>query len=259
MTSVEHDDVAVRAADIDESFVPRARDDISFVELDGELVVAAPATIAAGQIDAHWLDRTASLVWGAFDGEGTVGELIDELSDAFSVPRDVVRDDVLDLVRTLGRVGLLDGVAAEPPPTARRARPEGLPVGAVVAPFELEDARGGTVTSDDLVGRRLVLVNWSPTCGYCLRIAPDLAELEPVLRDSATQLLLVASGDATANERALEPSGLAARLLLGDIALFRGLGTPCAYIVDSDGRIASELAVGANEVPALVREALGRE
>ena len=54
------------ADDIGETFVPRPRGDVSFVEVDNELVVAAPAGPFAS--DAHWLDRTASIVWKAFDG-----------------------------------------------------------------------------------------------------------------------------------------------------------------------------------------------
>ena len=54
------------ADDIDETFVPRPRAEVSFVEVDNELVVAAPVGPLVS--DAHWLDRTASIVWKAFDG-----------------------------------------------------------------------------------------------------------------------------------------------------------------------------------------------
>jgi hypothetical protein len=94
------------ADDIGETFVPRPRGDVSFVEVDNELVVAAPAGPFAS--DAHWLDRTASVVWQAFDGVTSVGSLVDELAAAL-VPIVTSRDDVLELRRTLGRAGLLDG------------------------------------------------------------------------------------------------------------------------------------------------------
>ena len=60
------------ADDIDETFVPRPRGDVSFVEVDNELVVAAPTGPFAS--DAHWLDRTASIVWNAFDGVTPLGD-----------------------------------------------------------------------------------------------------------------------------------------------------------------------------------------
>ena len=67
-----------RPADtIDEQFVPRRRRDVSHVEVDDELVLAAPAQGA--RYDAHWLDRTASVVWKTFDGITPLGELIDDL------------------------------------------------------------------------------------------------------------------------------------------------------------------------------------
>ena len=40
--------------------------------------------------------------------------------------------------------------------------------------------------------------------------------------------------------------------------LFTGIGTPSAYVVDADGAVAAELAYGAVEVPALLRELLAR-
>src|SRR5262245_23054163 len=97
----------VSAEAIDEAFVPRRAASVSFVELDNELVVAVerPGT---HEFDAHWLDRSASIVWSCFDGVTSLHALIDDLHDAFGTDRDVVRDDVIALTRTLGRAGLLE-------------------------------------------------------------------------------------------------------------------------------------------------------
>jgi hypothetical protein len=108
---------------IDEDFVPRRTAHASYVELDGEFVIALerPGT---GHFDAHWLDRTAAIVWSSFDGATPLRQLIDELGAAFGAHRDVVRDDVMHLARTLGRAGLLEGVAYEPPTPVMPSRPE---------------------------------------------------------------------------------------------------------------------------------------
>ena len=250
--------VAFTADDIDETFVPRHNALVSYVELDDELVVAA-APDGSRHFDAHWLDRSAALIWSNFDGIVSLGELIDELSDAFGTDRGIVRDDVLDLARTLGRAGLLEGVAFEPPKPVVPVRPDGLPIGTEIPSFSLTDLDGRRVTSDDTHGRAHVFVNWSPSCGFCVRVAPDLAALVPGLRAAGFDLVLIASGSVADNRRVLDDAGLACRVLgREDYALFDGFGTPTAYVVAADGTIGSELVVGAVEVPALLRRLVER-
>jgi hypothetical protein len=92
-------------------------------------------------------------------------------------------------------------------------------------------------------------------------IAPTLATLQPDLREHDTELVLLAHGTADANRTLLAGADLDCTLLLqgGDpVEIFRGLGTPCAYLVDERGAIASPLAMGANQVPALVTITAGR-
>ena len=254
MTTTDGD---LHADEIDEQFVPRPRRGVSFVEVDDELVIAAPAD--GGHFDAHWLDRTAAVVWRTLDGSTTLEGLIDELSDAFAADRDVVRADVLELARSLGRAGLLEAVVAEPPPAPTASRPDGLPLGTPVPAWNLRDLAGREVASDDFAGRQYVLVNWSPSCGFCVRVASELAALTDALHAENIGLVLLASGNATTNRHLLEETGLACTVVLqDDLQVFRGLGTPCAYLVDADGRLASELAVGAGQVPALLRRVLGK-
>ena len=254
------------ADDIDETFVPRPRAEVSFVEVDDELVVAAPVGPFAS--DAHWLDRTASIVWNAFDGVTSLGELVDDLAAAFGADRDLVRDDVLELTRTLGRAGLLDGVAYVAPAAVHPLRPEGLPVGTALPAFTRRDLDGAFVRNEDLTGARWCVVNWSPSCGYCVNIAAELAELVPALADVGVALVLFATGPADENRQLLAHAGLRARVLLdgrpprsnprstppnrrrhGEAGLFTGIGTPSAYLVDAEGAVATELAYGAVECP----------
>ena len=42
----------------------------------------------------------------------------------------------------------------------------------------------------------------------------------------------------------------------GDARVFDGLGTPAAYLIDEEGRVAEPLAVGAHHVPGLARKAV---
>jgi peroxiredoxin len=245
------------AASIDGSFVPRPRRDVASVELDGEAVLAA-AVGDPPSVLTHWLNATGTIVWSCFDGQASLDELIADLSDAFGVDEQIVRVDVVELTQGLGRAGLLQGVEAEV--GRQHAHSEtstaGLPLGTEVAPFALADLEGERVGLEALRGRRFLLVNWSPACVFCLRIAGELAELVPALRAHGVDLILMATGSADDNRGVLSDSGLDCTVLLdhdADVDLFRGLGTPCAYLVDEEGKIASNLALGAIQVPALAK------
>src|SRR5262245_6384078 len=225
-------DAGERPADtIDEQFVPGRRAEVSYVEIDGEQVLAAPTEGA--RYDAHWLDRTAAIVWQTYDGVTPLSELIDDLAEAFGADRDVVRDDVLTLTSALGRAGLLEGVAAAPPVHAHQLRPDGLAVGTEVPAFSGRDLDGRPVHSRDPVGSPHCLVHWSPACGFCARIAPELAQLQPRLAAEGITLVLVSGHDAAANRALLQSAALQCPVIIEDpdaeeIALFSGLGTPCA-------------------------------
>ena len=73
-------------------------------------------------------------------------------------------------------------------------------------------------------------------------------------------LVFITLGDAEENRPLLEEHGLQPRLLLGDqgeTEVFAGVGTPAAYLVDAEGRAASELTIGSDTVPLLARSAAG--
>ena len=254
----------IEPAEIDRFFVPRPRADIAFVELDGEAVIAATAG-DDGRLFTHWLNPIGTIVWQCFDGEVSLDELIIDLAGAFDADPDIVADDVVELSRALGRSGLLDGVSAQLSLGSSGGdgyEPEGLPQGSEVPSFSRRDLDGNDVAVGDLRGRRLVLVNWSPSCGFCAAIASELAALHADLRAHDTELVLLAFGSADDNRSLLDEAELTCTVLLqGDEAvdLFRGLGTPCAYLVDEHGAIASGLAVGANQVPGLARLAAGHD
>jgi peroxiredoxin len=153
-------------------------------------------------------------------------------------------------------------------PQAAPSRPvqptSGIPVGAALSPFRLPSLSGESVELADFRGKRALLVHWSPGCGFCERIASDLAGLQGDLRKRKTELVFASYGDVEANRGLAERHGLDCPILLqdesGSVEAFRGLGTPAAYLLDEGGRVAAPLAVGANEVPAFAREvAQGRK
>jgi peroxiredoxin len=177
---------------------------------------------------------------------------------------------VYQLFQQQGRiVGQLENIEQMIPEIADAAghhegRRRGIPVAMSIPPFELPDLEGTIVTQGDLEGRRALLVNWSTTCGFCDAIIDDLAKLQDRLAKRDVDVVLVSRGDPEENRRFVEGRGLRCRILLqpegnGGIAAFAGIGTPAAYLIDEHGRVAKPMALGAEEVPSLVREAAGRQ
>jgi peroxiredoxin len=265
-TSVEPDQTAlsesdeqseaegIAAEEIDASFVPRLRPEVAALEVEGEAVLHVEGTH-----DLHWLNGTASIVASFFDGSTTLDEAIRDLSDAFHTDPEVVGNDVLEITREVGRAGLLDGVRRHVPEHAHT--PQGLDVGTELPSFSFPDLEGNPVAFEDLRGQRVLLVNWSPGCGFCQKITGELADLQPDLRERGVRLVLVSMGTPDDNRRLLEEHNLDTTLLLQDqdrLEFFAGIGTPAAYLLDEDGNTASELSLGALDVPKLARELAGR-
>ena len=92
--------------EIHEGFVPRPSPVVGSVYLDGEAVL-----LRGGTAEVHHLNSTGALIWQCLDGQATLRELVDDISDAYQADRAAVAEDVLGVVRQLGSLGLLAGVA----------------------------------------------------------------------------------------------------------------------------------------------------
>lgn len=204
------------------------------------------------------LNDTAAVVWQCLDGSSSVRAISADIAEVYRAPVDAVTSDVLVLVAQLGALGLLEGI--EPARARRPEPPVGLEVGSPLPDLEVSDLAGGVVQLADLPGR-LVLVNWSPRCGWCVRLAPDLAAQQQGRDDAGVMLVLLATASAEENQALLADTGLSPDrvLLLGEQPnpVFPGIGTPAAYEV-VNGRIAAPLAVGKPPVEELARDACAR-
>ena len=134
-----------------------------------------------------------------------------------------------------------------------------LAVGDVFGSFRLPDLDGREVALEAYRGRKVLLVSWSPSCGFCDMIGGDLAQLEDKLAKHGTALVLTSYGDVERNRALAEEHGLRCPILLGEPAEFDGHGTPVAYLLDEQGQVAEPLAHGSDEVLALAWRAAGRK
>jgi peroxiredoxin len=117
--------------------------------------------------------------------------------------------------------------------------------------IELPDLNGETVSLRYFRGKRLVVLFWDPECQFCGEMLPDLRAWEDNDPEEAPMLLVVSTGseEATRKMRLSSPVLLDAHLTAA--RAFGAPGTPSAVLIDEQGRVVSELAVGAPAVLAL--------
>ena len=127
----------------------------------------------------------------------------------------------------------------------------GLPLGAPAPPLDGLAALSGAVPS--FGGRESLVVFWNPDCGFCRSMHEELLAWESAANGSSPQLVLIASGD----EERMRAEGFRSPVLLDpDWTLgeaFSAGGTPSAVMIDVEGRVASEVLVGAEAILARVR------
>jgi thiol-disulfide isomerase/thioredoxin/uncharacterized membrane protein YphA (DoxX/SURF4 family) len=119
--------------------------------------------------------------------------------------------------------------------------PPPLKKGDRVPALRLADLNGRTVDFATLRGRRTLLLFWNSSCGFCEAMLEDLKAWERTRPEDAPELLVIAAGSSEANQ---DPNFRAGQL-------FGAGGTPSALVLDEEGRVASDVGVGAPAVFAL--------
>lgn len=117
--------------------------------------------------------------------------------------------------------------------------------------LRLRDLNDGTVSMKDFRGHQTLLLFWNPGCGYCQQMLSDLRDWEIARPPSAPKIVVVSTGTVEEN-RAMNlrsPVVLDQNFQAG--AAFGANGTPMGVLLDAEGRIASDVAAGAQAVFAL--------
>lgn len=124
-------------------------------------------------------------------------------------------------------------------------------IGEAAPDIHLPDLDGRQVSLAAFRGQDTLVLFWNPACGFCLRMLDDLKAWEASRADASPRLLVVSTGSAETN-RAM---GLRSPVVLDagfeSARAFGTGGTPSAVLLDKDGRIASEVAVGSPAVLTL--------
>ena len=121
-------------------------------------------------------------------------------------------------------------------------------VGEEAPEVKLPDLEGKTVELADFRGEKTLVLFWNPGCGFRQQMLPDLKEWESQAPEGAPRLVLVSAGSEEANRE----QGLSSTVVLDqNFAVGRAFGasgTPSAVLVDAQGKVASDMAVGAPAV-----------
>jgi peroxiredoxin len=124
----------------------------------------------------------------------------------------------------------------------------GLVIGDQAPPLKLPNIEGAVVSLESYLGSETLVLFWNPHCGFCNNMLRELKAWEANIPAGAPKLLVVSTGSVEDNRA----TGLSSPVVLDSSfsarAAFGVNGTPSAVLVDSEGKIASEVAVGAYAV-----------
>jgi methylamine dehydrogenase accessory protein MauD len=127
-------------------------------------------------------------------------------------------------------------------------------VGDPAPEIKLPELSGETIELEDFEGEKTLVLFWNPGCGFCQRMLDDLKALESDPPTEASRILVVSGGTVEDNEA----MGLSSPVVLDQQfavgRAFGAFGTPSAVLVDEEGKVASEVAVGDQEVLALAKQ-----
>jgi peroxiredoxin len=167
-------------------------------------------------------------------------------------------EPVLDLAAGRGadgQAGATTKLRLRPASESRLLR-TGLKAGVRAPDFALPGLDGGTVSLADYRGRRVLLVLLDPDCAPCDQLAPELEQLHRERDDF--EVLAISRGDQGANRAKAEQHSLTFPIALQrhwdtskDYGMF---AVPIAYMIDEDGVLVSNAAVGPEPILELAAE-----
>ncbi len=125
-------------------------------------------------------------------------------------------------------------------------------VGEDVPEFSLEDLEGNEISAEIFGKGKTLVTYWSTGCPHCVNMLEDLREWDNARGANDPQLLVISSGDAENHK----DMGLKSPIVIDnehEVGPGFGMqGTPSGVLVNKDGKIASETAVGSHQIWSLI-------
>ncbi len=141
------------------------------------------------------------------------------------------------------------------------AVPQGLPVDSIAPAFEVDAYAGGKTSLAQLLayGKPLLLIFANPSCGPCVVLFKEIKEWQESHSDHLT-IALISFGTIKENFVNVARNRLGQVLLQREREVAESYGanvTPTGVVVNVNGRIATPLAAGADEIRKLLATVLG--
>jgi peroxiredoxin len=135
---------------------------------------------------------------------------------------------------------------------------DGLKAGTPAPDFRLPRLDGrGELSLSELLGRRVLLVFSSPSCGPCNELVPQLEEFHR--EHPEFELVMISKGEPKENRAKAKEQELTFPVVLQQhweiSRLYAMFATPIAYLIDESGIIIQDVAAGVEPIRALLREA----
>jgi peroxiredoxin len=142
-----------------------------------------------------------------------------------------------------------------------RIKRDGLRAGTQAPEFRLPRLDGrGDLSLSELRGRPVLLVFSSPNCGPCATLAPQLEEFHRGNPD--LEVVMISKGEPKENRAKVKEHGLTFPIVLQQqweisrrYAMF---ATPVAYLIDQEGIITCDVAVGSEAIVGLFTSQNGK-
>lgn len=125
-------------------------------------------------------------------------------------------------------------------------------IGESITDFKLPELSGKLIAKQDLLGRKTLAMFWSLTCPHCSNMLDELRNWEKTNGTGGIQLVLFSRGETEAHQAL----NLSSPVLLDEnyeTSEKLGMkGTPSAVLINEEGVIVSETAIGAAQIRALI-------
>lgn len=125
-------------------------------------------------------------------------------------------------------------------------------LGGYLPEFSQNDVFDRKVSSEDLQGKQTLVAFWSLGCGYCEKMLDDLRAWDKTKGADAPNLVIMSDGEPEPHRKLNFQSPV---VLDKDreISIELGMsGTPSAVLINENGKIVSETAVGAENIWSLI-------
>jgi len=208
------------------------------------------------------LAKDGSEALEAFIDFGTPAAYLLDERGRVALPLVVGSDQILTLARQLAA-----GTERKRLPGGRdlaesRIERKGLKAGTPAPGFRLPDLNDHIVSPEDYRGRKVLLVFTDPHCGPCDQIGPELACLHRQHQANGLALVMVGRGDAEVNRKKARQNGFEFPVVLQkkwELSKQYGIfATPVAFLINEEGVIARDVAVGADAILELIQHDLLR-